>query len=311
MNTAFKPRSDGRIHLATTGEFPCTVKGKDGKPVKKVQRVTAADLAGLVANWKAAGSREVLLDIDHESLDPAKRTEAAAWVGELHTDAEGLWGKPRYTEVGNAAVTSGRYRYISPVWTTEEVGADALRPVTLTSAALTNRPNIKTLHSVANRDPLSAQPTITMNAIAKALGLPETATEEEILAAIKALQDAGKGLEAEVAANRKAAAEVIAKNRGITDPASVTKFVEQYVANREGVEAVLGLLPAAATPPARTPITSVKPAAVVPGAAAGEEVANREQNRDGLISRIQRERGVDFSTAWALGSAEKPDLFRE
>ncbi len=311
MNTLFKPRSDGRIHLATTGVFPCVVKGADGKSVRKVQRVTTADLENLVANWKAGGSREVLLDIDHESLDPAKRTEAAAWVGGLHLDAEGLWGTPRYTEVGNAAITSGRYRYISPVWTTEEVGADALRPVVLTSAALTNRPNIKTLHSVANSAPLSVQPTTTMNAIAQALGLAETATEEEILAAIRALNSEKEAASGEVAANRKVAAEVIAKNRGITDPASVLKFVDQYVANREGVEAVLGLLPVA-TPPARRALTITNPASAQPGAAtAGEEIANREQHRDGLITRIQRERGVDFATAWALGSAEKPDLFRE
>lgn len=305
MNVPFKARPDGRIHIGAAGEFPCVIAGK-----KMRQVVTPADLERLVANWKAEGSRDVLLDIDHESLDPAKRTEAAGWLHDIHVDADGLWARPRYTDIGTEATNSGRYRFTSPVWTTAELGGAVLRPEQLRSVALTNRPNIRSLHTVANREVEISEPTNTMNAIAKALGLAEDATEEDILAAIADLKSAKTANEQEVAANRKATAETIAKNRGVTDPAAVTKFVELYVANREAAEGLLAVLPAS-VPPARKPgITTTTPPAAVPGVATGPEVANREQRREGLVAKIQRERGVAFGTAWDLARAEDPELFK-
>lgn len=65
----------------------------------------------------------------------------------------GLWAKIRWSDVGEAAVTGGRYRFLSPVWTRTgcvDLGNGRLRPVRLLNAALTNDPNLKGMCPLSN-----------------------------------------------------------------------------------------------------------------------------------------------------------------
>lgn len=97
---------------------------------------------------------ELLVDWDHWSHDDDKPTAAAGWIQNLISRPDGLWGQIRWSGPGAIAVKSGEYRYISPVWLAsdcESLGNDRVRPLRLYDAALTNKPNLKGIAALSNR----------------------------------------------------------------------------------------------------------------------------------------------------------------
>ena len=194
-----------RAQLSPFGEFTLHDGGKRNGTV---QHCSKAAFEALVANWKAAGSPDVLVDVDHASARGGS-TEAAAWCNSLEVDDNGLQGVFNLTPKGLELVKNRSYRFVSPGWTLSPDGT----PVSLCSVALTNRPNLP-VKPVVNADETGGRdpddpnsrkdnPEMDIKKLAAALGLPETATEEEVLAAIKAMQDREAQAAAE-AANAKA-----------------------------------------------------------------------------------------------------------
>ena len=194
-----------RVQLSPFGEFTL----HDGGAMNgKVQHCTREAFEALVANWKAMGSRDVLVDVDHASAT-GRSTEAAAWAKNLRVEDDGLCADFELTPRGRELVGGRSYRFVSPGWTLSKDGT----PLALCSVALTNRPNLPVKPVVnsgdaGGRDPddpnsRKDNPEMDIKKIAAALGLPETATEEEVLAAVKAMQDREAQAAAE-AANAKA-----------------------------------------------------------------------------------------------------------
>jgi phage I-like protein len=194
-----------KVQLSPFGEF---MLHDGGKRNGTVQHCSKAAFEALVANWKAAGSPDVLVDVDHASARGGS-TEAAAWCNSLEVDDNGLQGVFNLTPKGLELVKNRSYRFVSPGWTLSPDGT----PVSLCSVALTNRPNLP-VKPVVNADETGGRdpddpnsrkdnPEMDIKKLAAALGLPETATEEEVLAAIKAMQDREAQAAAE-AANAKA-----------------------------------------------------------------------------------------------------------
>ena len=194
-----------KVQLSPFGEF---VLHDGGKMNGTVQHCTRETFEALVANWKQCGSPEVLVDVDHASASGGS-TEAAAWAKNLRVEDDGLCADFELTPRGRELVEGRRYRFVSPGWTLSKDGA----PLALCSVALTNRPNLP-VKPVVNADetggrdpddpnPRKDNPEMDIKKLAAALGLPETATEEEVLAAIKAMQDREAQAAAE-AANAKA-----------------------------------------------------------------------------------------------------------
>ena len=309
MKVSFNLRADGRIHLAPYGEHPHKLG---------VQIFDRAAADALVSAWKNAGSRELLADFEHESHDVAKRTEAAAWLGDLHADHEGLWCRPRWSDLGLSAAQNGRYRYVSPVWDCEPLGEGRWKPVRLKDVGLTNQPNLKGLIPFSNRADSGApskQPAKTMNKIATALGLAESATEDEILAAIAELRSANTDFEKEVAANRTAEAEAFATARGVTDPDKRKSLVNRFVADPSGVKELFGCLPE--TPAKKEPeptkpraltnrAQAATPASHADPASAESEAARaaKIRNRAGEIQRTNP--GMGWETAFNRAEREFP-----
>jgi len=194
-----------KVQLSPFGEFTLH---DGGKMNGTVQHCTREAFEALVANWKASGSPEVLVDVDHASATGGS-TEAAAWAKNLRVEDEGLCADFELTPRGRELVSGRSYRFVSPGWTLSKDGT----PLALCSVALTNRPNLP-VKPVVNADETGGRnpddstqtkgnPVMDPKKIAAALGLPETATEEEVLAAIKAMQDREAQAAAE-AANAKA-----------------------------------------------------------------------------------------------------------
>lgn len=194
------------VQLSPFGEFTLHDGGKmDGT----VQHCTRAAFEAMVANWRAAGSPEILVDVDHNSAT-GRSTEAAAWAKNLRVEDCGLCADFELTPRGRELIGGRQYRFVSPGWTLATDGT----PLALCSVGLTNTPNLP-VEPVVNADDAGVldpddpkpdnegHPTMDIKMIAAALGLPETATEEEILAAVKAMKDK-EAAAAEAAANAEA-----------------------------------------------------------------------------------------------------------
>jgi len=218
----FTPDAEGWAQIAAPGAYP---------HAKGLNVFTREDLAHVAAAFtrEVDPARGLLVDFEHESIQPEGSTEAAGWVTACTQRPDGtLWARVRWSDAGRAALEGGRYRFCSPVLHSEQ-RADGWHPVALQSLALTNRPNLKGLTPLSHRENPT---TITMNKIALALGLPETATETDILAAIAALQT-----ERETATTTMANRELDAA--GITDAATRAKILPGLLAHRESGLALL------------------------------------------------------------------------
>ena len=171
------------VQLCPFGDWP------NGGTVQKCDEVA---FNKLVEKWREGGGREIICDFEHRFEDPSltSDTSAAAWITNLAVNKErGLVGDLKFTDAGAQAVTSRRLRFLSPVWTLDADG----RPDRLRSVALTNKPAIP-VACVLNRAPQPAKEPVEgkekqMDKLKELLGLAPEASEEEIVAAVTALQE--------------------------------------------------------------------------------------------------------------------------
>ena len=146
----FQVPADGFYQIAPLGEFGHAQAGL-------VQVVDAEACAAMVNRFtedaKAPNFAGLLVDFDHFSLDGEKKSEAAGWITALENRDGGLFAKIRWSDVGDAAVKGGRYRFLSPVWARgdcADLGNGRVRPLRLLNAAVTNDPNLKGMQPLSN-----------------------------------------------------------------------------------------------------------------------------------------------------------------
>src|SRR5581483_4779140 len=145
--------------------------------------------------------------------DGLRRTQgrpapAAGWICELAAREGALWGRVEWTPHGAMAIASREYRYISPVFQYTAEG-EVMR---LLRAGLTNNPNLY-LTAISARAAASAGHArdgimhSLLDELRKLLGLPDEASAEEALAAVRALLSGDADDDAQDAANGEASAE--------------------------------------------------------------------------------------------------------
>lgn len=133
-----------------------------------------------------SGSADPMVDYDHQSVHAATpgvggRAPASGWIKKFEVRDDGIYGHIEWTAAAHAALVAKEYRYISPYFRHLKDGTITR----IVNAGLTNSPNLD-LAAVAAADN-GAHPN--MKKIAKALGLSEDAGEDEIVTAIKAMQE--------------------------------------------------------------------------------------------------------------------------
>jgi phage I-like protein len=158
------------------------VTGRDGR-----QWLFDEQAQQMVLGLFTARSIELPIDWEHATQSRAPNGEeapAAAWIAELEVRAGGLWGRVDWTPRGGEQVVAREYRYLSPVFDYE---ADGGRIVRLVSAGLTNVPNF--LLTALNHENPEFNVKLSP-ALLALLGLPEAATEADVLAAATQLKQA-------------------------------------------------------------------------------------------------------------------------
>lgn len=149
---------------------------------------------------------DVVVDYEHQTLDGTE-APAAGWIKGIEFTDEGVMARVEWTEKAKGYLANKEYRYLSPV--VFKRNSDS-RAVMLHSVALTNTPAIDGMEPIINSLNFDLEGGIEMEFIkqmAKVLGLAEDATEEQVLDAIKKLNDTSaqkqKEGEAEIVANKE------------------------------------------------------------------------------------------------------------
>jgi phage I-like protein len=171
---------------------------------RKPYRATFSEegMAKMVAKFRAARASDPnyapLVNVDHKALDPDKTTEAAAWLIDLKTENGRLYGRFRWSSLGEELARGGVYRFVSVEVDSDETPRSQWpeKGVTwdrLDGVAITNDHALKGLAPFAHRaEEIEKEETKPkghkMEAIKKMLGLAADATEEQVADAIKALQ---------------------------------------------------------------------------------------------------------------------------
>lgn len=169
------------IHLLPAGTF----SGIDGRGP-----FALGDVAKLIAASLPAG-RKLPIDVNH-AIDhlsgTGQQAPAVGWIVALEARADGVWGKVEWTADGQSLVAEKKYGFISPVF--NALKAKPHRVLQLLRASLTNDPNLTltALHERSNGEP-SMEEELRL-----ALGLPETADQAAILAAVTSAHSASTAM---------------------------------------------------------------------------------------------------------------------
>ena len=179
-----------RIPLSGDGKAPewlmlmpagPTVKARSGREWKLSEpaRVIAASLDSGV---------QLPLDIEHGQYHKAKRGEradAVAWIAAMEVRDGAIWGRVEWLDEGRQLVESKKYRYISPDFAARPGSAEV---AVIYGAGLVNRPDLAMPAIIARRDSSQGgDMSESLKRVLAALGLPESKSEDEAVAAVRAL----------------------------------------------------------------------------------------------------------------------------
>jgi len=188
------------FQLTPAGEF----RARDGRPEKLPGWKIDTEIASRLIAAAQARQTPLVVDYEHQTLLAEKNGQPAPASGWFHDlewrEGQGLFAvNVAWTERAAAMIAAGEYKFISPVFSYDPQSG-AVREILC--AALTNNPALDGMQAVtaALRSNFSNDEETHMKQLLAALGLPETATEAEALAALAALKSTNANNEQTIAA---------------------------------------------------------------------------------------------------------------
>jgi phage I-like protein len=180
------------VHALPKGEYVHPVHGKlDFDDTK---------LTALAASVKNR-IRGIDPDIDYDhKLDPAKGHQAAGWVKDAETRADGLHLLVHWTPTAVEEIKEGKYRYFSAEYNDEWVDTQGgVHRDVVFGGGLTNRPFMKNLMPVNLSElefklpgaPKEGETEVDPKKLRESLGLTEAASDDDVL---KKLAEVGASL---------------------------------------------------------------------------------------------------------------------
>lgn len=128
---------------------------------------------------------DVVVDYEHQTLDDVQ-APAGGWIKDIEKEGDAIVAKVEWTPKAEEYLKNKEYKYLSPVVLVRKKDNKA---VVLHSVALTNTPAIDNMYPIINSINLNEyeneeEKKMDLKELAKMLGLPEEATEEEIKTAL-------------------------------------------------------------------------------------------------------------------------------
>lgn len=169
------------IQLLPAGQL---VQGRDGRSWTNPDPLAVINASMAIAPCP--------IDVNHSTDYRAPKggpSPASGWITKIYLNDKGeTWGDVEWNSDGSALVSDKKYRFISPVFSFDETTGQILA---ILRAALTNRPNLNLealnqAQTAPGGSPVKQEES--MKKILAALGLPETATEDQALVALNAVQ---------------------------------------------------------------------------------------------------------------------------
>jgi phage I-like protein len=178
------------IRLLPAGRFAATDGSGRPEGIAAGWLLDEAAAAAVIARMASRVS-DIVIDYDHQTLYKEANGQpapAAGWFKQVEwRPGDGLYAVDvRWTARAAAQIAAQEFKYFSPVFSYAPDG----RVLALGPSALTNDPGLDGLTDLS-RAAMSAyftEESAPMKDLLKALGLPETATEAEALAALSALK---------------------------------------------------------------------------------------------------------------------------
>lgn len=325
LNREYQPSQENDFHLVPLGDFP-GVMHRNGEDINITQRFDEPALQAIVKNFRP----KVLVDFEHRSMSEDGDTTAAAWIPSIHARPDGLGCPLEFTDIGAAAVKNKRIRFLSPAFDVEMIdeGKKICRPTRLISVGLTNRPNLKTLAPLTNREPpaggcqtgahnataanAASNEEESMKGVIALLGLKEGSDETTVLNSVKELMAAKTDLtaanariaELEGAVLNKEADEFLAKHAGRIKNKDAVKA--QFVKNKADT---IAMFEALAEVPEKTATVHNRAGAKTPEGAA--PVTNKAGEQANFIQQVRNREKCGYKAAFNMARAEKPELFKK
>jgi phage I-like protein len=139
---------------------------------------------------------DLVVDYEHQTLKDMQ-APAGGWISDIYKGEDALVARVKWTEKAKEYLRNREYRYLSPVVMVRKRDRKA---AAIHSVALTNTPAIDGMFALVNSvdinfDDDEEESKMDLKKLAALLGLPKTATEEEVeqaLAAAKTAAEAGK-----------------------------------------------------------------------------------------------------------------------
>jgi len=148
---------------------------------------------------------QMVIDYEHQTLQGTE-APAAGWITKLiNKGKDGIWAAVEWTAKAKTYITNKEYKYVSPVFLKRISDNRVLR---LINVALTNQPNIDGMVPLVNKAgditiKINKEESTMWKELLKKLGLAETATEQDAIAAINKIEtDAAAAKGAVVVANK-------------------------------------------------------------------------------------------------------------
>lgn len=142
-----------------------------------------------VVSYFESQKNQMVIDYEHQTLYGVQ-APAAGWITRLiNKGKDGIWAAVEWTEKAKQYLANREYRYVSPVFIKRMPSNKVLF---LVNVALTNQPNIDGMVPLVNKsgfESLTGKETSSMwKELLKLLGLAESATENDAVAAVNKLK---------------------------------------------------------------------------------------------------------------------------
>ncbi len=148
----------GWFHLLPFGEF-------EHPESDRIQVIDRPAVENIVTRFRREQQRPnsggLLVDQDHFSYDLNQATTARGWLKDMEIRPDGLWVLIELTDIGESEIKNRRYKFLSAVFLPgdlESLGGNRVRPRRLDSAGFTNRPRMKELSPMVNRNDAPTRP---------------------------------------------------------------------------------------------------------------------------------------------------------